>query len=280
MLKIIVNSFSIRKIYDLRKEPLKKFILHFLFLVLLISFPLNYQIVKTGGWDLFDFTTGLREESPAWLPLGLPNDIEISQSGMYYESAAITTFETVNLEGQALTLVFAPEGGYVVSGRTLVFEAELVTYYDASSAEILSANYANVSPVVRFFDLKLAEQSDAIATFADMIDDIFSPYAILKSVLFYSLVTLVLNTLLLLVVSFIFIFLRIKFQKVTNFSDNLKIVMASMTIPSLIGFVFGILGLMELNAFTTVIFQFFTPLIAMFAIFKGAKIKEMDNRSI
>ncbi|PKK96525.1 MAG: hypothetical protein CVV58_05915 [Tenericutes bacterium HGW-Tenericutes-3] len=133
---------------------------------------------------------------------------------------------------------------------------------------------------MRFSDLRMTTQADAVSKFATMLDEAFSSYAIFVSVVYYTAITAFLNLVLILVVSAIFIFVRIRYQKVTNFKENLKIVIASMTIPSLISFIVGILGVMEINAFTVVIYQFATPLIALVAIYKGSKIKEISNKNV
>lgn len=280
MLKIIANSFKLKNIYNLKNHHLKAFVFYFLLLIFIISFPLNYQIIKTGGWDLYNFSAGIRQNYPDWLPSELPEDIEISKSGMYYEIEAIRTFQTTNLDGEDLNIVFMPFEDYSVDGRSLVFEAKRIVYYDIEGQQVLEVGYSNVKSTVRFRDLRLSTQSQAVDKFTNMIDEAFSSYAIFVSVVYYTAITGFLNLVLVLVVSAIFVFIRIRFQKVTTFTENLKIVIASMTIPSLISFIVGIAGVMEINAFTVVIYQFATPLIALIAIYKGSKIKEILNKDV
>jgi maltodextrin utilization protein YvdJ len=280
MLKIIANSFKFKNIFNLRNHPLNQFVLYFLLLVFIISFPLNYQIIKTGGWDLYNFSAGMRQSYPDWLPSQLPEDIEISKSGMYYETAVVTTLTTTNLDNETLNIVFMPFEEYTISDRSLVFEPERIVYYDVEGKQVLEVGYSNITTLVRFADLRMMTQSEAVSRFANMIDEAFSSYAIFVSVVYYTGITAFLNLVLILVVSAIFIFVRIRFQKVTKFTDNLKIVIASMTIPSLISFIVGIAGIMEINAFTVVIYQFATPLIALISIFKGSKIKEISNKNV
>ncbi len=280
MLKIIANSFKFKNIFNLRNHSLKYFIFYFLILVFIISFPLNYQIIKTGGWDLYNFSAGIRQQYPDWIPLELPEDIEISKSGMYYENEVVSTFQTTNLDGEELNIIFMPFDEYEVDDRSLVFETDRIVYYDVDGIQRLEVGYSNIKTVVRFSELRMTTQANAVSKFATMLDEAFSSYAIFVSVVYYTAITAFLNLVLILVVSAIFIFVRIRFQKVTNFTDNLKIVIASMTIPSLISFIVGILGVMEINAFTVVIYQFATPLIALVAIYKGSKIKEISNKNV
>jgi len=281
MLEILVNSFSFKRIFSLRTERLRGFVIHFIFLMFLTSFPLNYQIVKSGGWDLYNFTGGIRADVPAWLPDGLPADIVISSAGMTYGDAAVNVFETVNVDGEPLFIVFAPEGGYAATARALVFEADRIAYCGESGAELFEVGYSAVTTPVAFQDLRLMSSEDlALEKFVTMIDEAFSSFAVFKSTIYFTVITFVLNVILVVVMSAIFIFVRVHYQKVTTFPQNVRIVIASMTIPSLVGFFIGLFGLMEINAFTVVLFQLLTPLIALFSILRGSGIKTALNKEV
>lgn len=280
MIKFFVDSFRINRIYDLRETKGVKVIFYFLLLILIISFPLNLQIIRSSGWDFYDFTAGMRESYPDWLPYDLPEDIEFTNSGMYYENTENTVFLTSNLDNQDLYIAFSPLDDYVATDRTLVFSKDRISYYNETGTYLFSTGYDRVDGVVRFYDLKLGTQTNAVNKFATMIEDCFSGYAQFKSIIYNVVINFVINLLLVLVVSFLFIFIRIKFQRVTSFIDNTKIVTASMTIPAMISFTIGILGIMELSAFSAVIFQFATPIIAYVAIYRGSKIKEVSNKYI
>ncbi len=281
MLRIIANGFSFKRIFSLKTAPFRGFVFYFLFLVLLMSFPLNYQIVRSGGWDLYNFTGGIRSDTPDWLPAGLPSDIIVSPRGMTYSDTATSVFETVNVEGDPLFIVFAPEGGYAATGRALVFEPDRIAYCGEDGAELFDVGYGTVVTTVNFGELKLMSSEDlALEKFVTMIDEAFSGPAVFKSTVYFTFVTLVLNLILVLVISAIFLLVRVRYQKVTGFAENIRIVVASMTIPSLIGFFIGLLGIMEVNAFTVVLFQLLTPLIALMAILKGSNVKEVSNKEV
>ncbi len=222
----------------------------------------------------------MRETYPDWLPADLPEDIEISSAGMNYIDTDNTVFLTSNLDDQDLYIVFSPLVDYQPTDRTLVFEPDQISYYDENGEYMFSTGYNRTQGVISFYNLKLESQSEAVNQFAGMIEDAFSGFAQFRSIIYNIGINLVLNTIMVSVVSFLFVFIRIRYQKVTTFKDNIKIVIASMTIPSLIGLLFGLIGVMELSAFSVVIFQFATPIIAYFAIYKGASVKELDNKNV
>lgn len=280
MLKLLAGSFSPRNIFNAKDASRGSIILFFIFLMFIISFPLNLQIFRSGGWDLYNFTAGIQQNEPDWLPNDLPSDIEISQFGMYYENESLSFFETTNVNDERLFLVFSTDTQYTITDRSLVFEPFQIIYYDENASEVFSIGYNNIETTVRFSELKMLSQSQAVDVFTNMVDEAFGNFAILRSVILYTGITFGLNILLVFVVSAIFIFVRVRYQRVTSFTDNIKIVIASMMIPSLVGFIVGILEIIEFNAFSVVIFQFMTPLIALVAIYKGAKIKEISNKDV
>ena len=280
MLKFFVNSFTPKRIFTLKDESLFKTIIYFIFLVIIISFPLNLQIIRSDGWDLYDFTNGIRQTYPDWIPNDLPEDIEISSQGMYFEDTENSVFQTTNIDGENLYIVFSPLDNYTPADRTLGFAEKEISYYGESGEYSFSIGYSHVKETVRFYDLKLMTQSQAVNDFAGMIEEAFSPFAIFKSITYNLVINLVLNVLLVVVVSAIFLLFRVRYQKITNFKDNIRIVVASMTIPTFIGFIIGIIGFIELNAFSVVIFQFATPIIGMISIYKGASLKEINNKYI
>jgi len=278
MLKLFVGGFSPYRIFQQRNAKTRSFIAYFILLIFIVSFPLNLQIIRSGGWDLYNFTAGIQQSNPDWLPYQLPEDIEISRYGMYYVDEVVHTFATTNVSGDPLNIVFAPVDNYEVSGRSLVFEKESIVYYNENNTNVFTIGYSNISQTVRFSELRMMTQSEAVNVFSDMISQAFSNYAVFRSIFLYTGITLFLNVILVVVLSAIFIFIRINYQQVTSFGQNLRIVIASMTLPSIIGFIVGILEIVEFNAFSVVIFQFMTPLIALFAIYKGAKQTQAQNK--
>lgn len=280
MIKFFVDSLQIKKIYELRQKKLSVAILYFCLLVLIISFPLNLQIIRSSGWDLYNFTAGMRETYPDWLPDELPEDIEISANGMSYIDTENSVFLTTNLDNQDLYIVFSPLVDYIPSDRTLVFEPDQISYYGENGEYMFSTDYSNTQGIISFYNLKLDTQSEAVNQFAGMIEDAFGGFAQFKSIIYNTGINIVLNVIMVTVVSFLFLFIRIRYQKVTNYVENIKIVIAAMTIPALIGMFFGLIGVMELSAFSVVIFQFATPIIAYFAIYKGSNIKEFDHKNV
>ena len=91
---------------------------------------------------------------------------------------------------------------------------------------------------------------------------------------------LLMNTIMVLIIGTIFLLIRIKYKRVTTFRNNIAILISSMTIPSIISFIIGILGIIEMNSFGVVLFQLLTPLIAIGAIYLGSNEKDPSIKHV
>lgn len=279
MIKILANSFSLPRIFSLRGVKKTKIILYFVILVFLISFPLNYQIIRNDGFRGLDtFTYDLRTANPAWLPDSLPSDMSISRSGLDFINDQEYSFTTL-IDGNEFVVIINPADSVTEATNTIVLEKDQILFFDGNG-NFLKGDYEGVSQIIDFSELKTLDKSQAVDVFMTMIDEAFSPYVVFYSIMVNTLIQFGMNILLLLILAAIFLMIRVNFKPVTNFSENINIIVASMTIPALISFMVGMLGIIEFNSFTVVLFQFLTPLIAMLAIYKGSGETEVSTKNV
>ena len=118
------------------------------------------------------------------------------------------------------------------------------------------------------------DETNGALTLLDTIDGCFNDLMIVSNLVINTFTQLLLNTLFVLAESLIFMLVRVKYQRITNFSQNINIVVASMVIPSIICFIAGVFNIIEMSSFTVVLFQLLSPLIAIGAIYKGSNIKD------
>ncbi|MDD3106682.1 MAG: DUF1189 family protein [Bacilli bacterium] len=279
MVKIFLNSFSFANIFHQRNQKIGKMILYFLFLVLLISFPLNYQIVKNDGFKgLNSFSYDLRLANPSWLPGNLPSDMVITKSGLSYIQDQEYSFQTITNE-ITYTVMINPQEEVLDAKNTIVFEKQQLKYFD-QKGRFLTGDYDKVKQAIDFSELKTLDKSEAVNIFFSIVDDAFNPYAVFYSIMANTFIQIGMNILLVLILGLIFLLIRVNYKPVTHFMQNIKIIITSMTIPSLISIVVGIIGVIEVNSFTVVLFQFLTPLIALLAIYKGSNEKEIITKHV
>jgi maltodextrin utilization protein YvdJ len=224
------------------------------------------------------FTYDLRTANPAWLPDSLPSDMSISRSGLNFLNDQEYSF-TTPIEGEGFMIIINPAAPVTEATNTIVLEKEQVLFFDGKG-NFLKGDYDGVSEIIDFSELKTLDKSQAVDVFMSMIDGAFSPYAVLYSILVNTMIQFGMNIILLLILAGIFLMIRVNYKPVTNFGENINIIVASMTIPALIGFLVGMLGIIEFNSFTVVLFQFLTPLIAMLAIYKGSGQTEVSTKNV
>lgn len=302
MIKFLSKCFTFKGIFSLRDYRKGPVIALFLILVFVTSFPLNMAIIKNNGWkSLNTITYSWRQALPKWLPDELPNDWTISKNGLEIPNSSEATYvfesdNSVGMEGVKTRLVINPmeketgnaetvytkneilifdESGNVKKEnyeRTIVLCKNEIIYYGVNN-QVLKGGYNNVKTPLNFTYLKLLGKEGAIELL-DAIDGSFSEMMIFSNIAINTGTQLILNIIFVLVEAAIFMLVRIKYQKVTTFSQNINIVIASMVIPSLISFLAGILNIIEFSSFTVVLFQLFAPLIAIGAIYKGSNITD------
>ncbi|HNZ51031.1 MAG TPA: hypothetical protein PKG91_05985, partial [Bacilli bacterium] len=137
MLKIFWHSFSLSNLFKQRKKPLKAFIAYFLFLVLVIAFPLNYQIIKNDGFrGLNTITYELRKANPQWLPEQLPSDMSISQAGLHFIQNQEYRFMTTT-EAGVFTIIINPQTPASDVVNTIVLGTEQISFFDGQGHSLL-----------------------------------------------------------------------------------------------------------------------------------------------
>lgn len=284
---------------------MSRLIAYFLIIVLITSFPLNLQIVQNDGWEgLNTITLGIRETSPSWFPLELPNDVSISKNGLYVPVEKSYYYESTLADGIKYQFIINPvedshgviiESIYTEKGivtldesgnkvttpyyKAIILCKDKILYYD-NTDEPTIGNYDGIKGIINFTELKNLEKSEAITLLCDAIDSGFSQYMVFSNVLINTGTQLLMNTIMVLIIGTIFLLIRIKYKRVTTFRNNIAILISSMTIPSIISFIIGILGIIEMNSFGVVLFQLLTPLIAIGAIYLGSNEKDPSIKHV
>ncbi|MFY9422215.1 MAG: DUF1189 family protein [Bacilli bacterium] len=275
MFKIFRNSFRFTNIYSLRKGPIGKFIAYYLLIILVVSFPLNYQIFQSDGFQgLTQFTHYLRNHLEVTFIDELPNSGEISRNGFSVFPDQEYRFLAETEDG-TFTLILNPETEIKEATDTIVLDDEKTVYFN-NNGDYITGDYLKVKEALNFGDLKNMDRVQAKDKFFALIDSTFNKYAVFYSIFFNTIIQYLLNTFLILVLAVLMLLIKINFERVTNFSENLKIVIASMTIPSILAFIASLIRFEVLNPFFVVIFQFLTPIIAVLSVYKGRKTKRTD----
>jgi maltodextrin utilization protein YvdJ len=252
-------------------------ILLFIVLVLMTAFPLNYQIIQNSGFKGLNVVTyDLRVSLPSWLPDELPSGFYVSSSGLQPLDREYSY--TTAVGDKTYTVIINPAQDVTEASNTIVLMRDKIRFFDGKGTEI-EGNYGRVTTPVTYANLVTMDKGEAVNEFFNMVDGAFSEYMIFFSVVVNTGIQYLMNLLFVIVLALILLMVRINYKKVTAFGENINIIIASMVIPSLLSFVIGLTGIYQLSTFTVVTFQLFTPLIALGAIYRGGKEREISVRS-
>jgi maltodextrin utilization protein YvdJ len=252
-------------------------VLLFIVLVLMTAFPLNYQIIQNSGFKgLNAVTYELRTGNTQWLPDELPSGFYVSSAGMQPLDRTYTY--TTSVGDKTYTIILNPLEDIAGAANTIVLMPNKVMFFDGKGTKI-EGTYNHLTAPVTYANLVTMDKGEAVNEFFSIVDGAFSEYLIFYSVVVNTGIQYLMNLLFVFVLALILLMVRINYKKVTTFGDNINIIIASMVIPSLVSFVIGLTGIYQLSTFTVVTFQLFTPLIALGAIYKGGKEREISVRS-
>lgn len=266
------NIRSLSRTLALRKEKGWKVVLYFLFLTLLMSFPLNYAIVRENGWNLNFISARLQENMPSWYPFGLPSDCSVSPQGLTCTS---TTSEVVLQGGVFEVVINGTRDSAIANQQTLILAAEKIYMVDAQGG-VLETDYRGFTRTISFQELRVNEPEISIIEFSESIENSFGAYMIIFSVITNLWVTLLLNIIYLFLFSALVMIFKIGYQQFMTFREAMKLAVMAMTIPTIISIVVGFLS-PSAFAFSSVITAFGIPLIMILLIKIPGK-KEFMNR--
>lgn len=284
MLKFFSGSFSFKGIFELKDSKISHTVLYFLFLCLVMTFPLNLEYALNGTTDLNNVTNGFLSNEISWFSDELPSGY-VDRMSLGIVGDKSYQYEFNDLYGNPILLVINPEDDYKPAANTIVMYQTEVCYYDSDKSCYYS-DYSHLGETIYFDKLKeMEDQTEARKIFCSIFDQVFNPAETFYLIMFNVIQTLLLNIIMVLLVSAVFLCVRVKYQKLTNFKQNICIVVASLTIPTLLGFAGAIFASIfnlgtGVGQTMVVVSSFLMPIIALLAVFKGSGNKEVLTKHL
>lgn len=264
LVKYLRYSFDFKNIFNYVNEKTWKVILYFVILSFIAIFPSNYKIISEQGWRLDFIEESFIAETPTW---DLPDQCTII--GGTFECNTNTETILTHLD---ITFVFnAQEGREALDQKTILFYKDKIVYQNAEGDYMIGSNYQGFTDVLSFRELDLMqgeEKALAYKEFGAQIEASFGSYIVLYSVLVNTVTTLGTYILYLVLLGLILQLFRFGYSKFMNYLQSIKFLVFLMGVPTLIGFVVGMIE----PAFGAVLFQFSMGIIAMLVmLFYGKK---------
>lgn len=245
-------------IFELFQLSIGKVLAYFFILNLVMFIPLTFSVLNMEMDDYSYYGFDFHENLPDWLPSELPDDCEIVNQALECESDEVYTYTIVDRE--TLYLIYLnvdDQSTEYTKENTFVFKR---TYFEINleNDNQFVLSYTGFS-YTNFEDLKTLPQEEAAQVLFDGIFESLRPFVVMPLML-YSVGGLILgNLILVLVFASLSMLFKLTITGFPRYQNMIKLFIIASTIPSLINLVLGFFGL---SAFTSIPYNFLTPLFA------------------
>ncbi len=267
LITIFKKSFQLNKILTLRHLKFWKFLIYFLIVSTISLFSYNFTNLKEGGWKLgFVEHNFLSVENAG---VRLPNNITIRQlSGVNGSSDFVVFKDSKNGD---IIYRFEPTEenlNYELNVRQLLFTNKAIYYIKGDGQSILEGTYNGFPEEISFESINNSpNKKEELIKLASYIEKSFGSQNAFFTIITFSAVQIVLYIILLLVLGLLIQLFRFGYTNFMSYLDGIKIVIASMTIPSIVSFFVGFFT----HALTPFIIQFGIAIILMIVMLKYGK---------
>jgi maltodextrin utilization protein YvdJ len=241
-------SFGFSKVISRVNEKFWKVLIYFLILGLIAAFPLNSLIVREQGWRLNFIEESFTLQTPTWQ---LPETCLIAANKLICE-----TNESYTYTHQGITYIFNYQETEIDrSIKQVLFFENRIVYTNGDDALMVGYDYRGFSDTLDFRTLNLMtgeERSEAFVEFGRNIEQTFGPYIVFYTVLTNTFISISLNLLFIVLLSFVLQLFRFGYSSFFKYVDSIKFLIFMMGLPTVLSF---IVGLFE-PAFSPVFFQF------------------------
>ncbi len=255
LVRFFQYSLQYSKVFTHVNEKMWKIVIYFLILCMVNVFPLNYLIVQEQGWRLNFIAESFTLETPDWV---LPETCSISASKLVCADAIEYAYEH-----QDMTYIFNYQGtDYDLTKRQVLFKETTIIYTNGENASMVGYDYKGFNYSQSFLELNLSEGTERqllYAQFGQAIEESFSPYIVLYTLLVNTITSIAMNALFLVILSLVLQLFRFGYSKFFTYLDSIKFLVYIMAVPALLSF---FVGLME-PAFSPVLFQLGMGIITM-----------------
>ncbi len=263
LIKYFKNSlYSLKGIYSLKDESFVKVIIYFLIIATISLLPHNLEIVREKGFKLGFISEAYNDEVRH--EMYTSKVVKVGQAGLRVDD----NFTVEVYEFDMYTLVIDYNDEYdEIDGTTLILKRTTTEYYDENGS-MMFGNYKSFDDDIHFSSLRFEET--LYTTLFTNLEKAFYPYITLFSLLINVTSNFAMYAIMIALMSVILGFLRYRFSYFLSYKETCKILVFSMTLPSVIVFIIGFFGGF---AFTPVIMNFMMGGIAVLTLLKVGKNK-------
>lgn len=243
-------------VFKLFKFGLGKVIGYFLLLNLVMMLPITIGILRMETINYAQFGFDIEEDAPAWLPGGLPpcyvNDYTLDcptdETDVFYFEFNETLYEIHFNVADAVT---------IEEENTLVFkQSEIIVNFTGGIQ--LNLDYRGFEGL-DFAEISAMEQSEGARIMLDALFQSVHPHLVMPLMIITVGGMIAMNFILLAIFAGVSMLFKFLYSAVPSYKNTLKLFIIASTIPAIINLVLGLFGF---SPFTSIVFNFVTPVVA------------------
>lgn len=288
------DSFIFPRILPMRKEPFWKVLIYFIIIVLISLFPYSFSNLKHGGWNLGFVEQNLMQKDN--IEIDYPEGITIGPEGVQSDTGKEKSISLKQGSKDYIQYRFYVSGDKdtvkseidkavsdIKSGIgqpqflfTKVFSEEEVVggsiYFIDKKGNVNIGDYDGFESKFSFHELNLIEKGskermEALKGFSISIEKAFGKQNAFFTIVATSGIQILSYILLILILAGLLQLFKFGYVEFMSYLEGIKVVMLSMTIPSVISFIVGFFT----HAFAPLFIQFGVGIILMIVMIKYGK---------
>lgn len=275
LVRIFRDSFIFNRVLKLRYEAFWKLGIYFIIISLISLFSFNFTNLRTGGWKLgFVENILLLEKN---YDKQLPSSITIRKLSGVNSTDGDQLLFYENNEGKIIRFWFVTNESedFVntiidLTAEQLIFTNKRTYYVKGDGKGLMIGSYQNFPEEISFETINTLPDNERrvqLTILAETIEKSFGRQNAFFTIVTFSSVQLALYVVLVLLLALVLQLFRFVYVDYMSYIDGVKIVVSTMTIPSVISFIIGFFT----HALTPVIVQLGLGIILMLIMIKYGK---------
>ena len=275
LVRIFRDSFIFNRVLKLRYEAFWKLGIYFIIISLISLFSFNFTNLRTGGWKLgFVENILLLEKN---YDKQLPSSITIRKLSGVNSTDGDQLLFYENNEGKIIRFWFVTNESedFVntnidLTAEQLIFTNKKTYYVKGDGKGLMIGSYQNFPEEISFETINTLPDNERrvqLTILAETIEKSFGRQNAFFTIVTFSSVQLALYVVLVVLLALVLQLFRFVYVDYMSYIDGVKIVISTMTIPSVISFIIGFFT----HALTPVIVQLGLGIILMLIMIKYGK---------
>ena len=261
------STYQFKNAFDVFEASFLKVFVYFVFLNLLMLLPVTLSVTEINEFDYERFgMTFTTSTIPDWIPSGIPTSCVIENGYLDCGMDHIFEYELVDKDKTYTVYFNVPSDVTYDETNIIIFYHHRIDVHIRDSVVRLTYIGFNGTDFADFDGMDQTVAADIL--FQDFFQSV-KPIIILPIILMGVGVLFIANLFLVVMISALSMLFKFNQSDYPSYKNMLKLFMIASTIPALINVILGFLGL---SAFTSITYNFITPVLAYF-MYKASRIE-------